>query len=105
MLVEDLIGNEMSVYMISELTISDPQEYSKYQDQFIGVFEKFDGKLLSVDDSPIVISGDWTASRSVLAEFPSMKAFKEWVMSEEYQNISKHREAASTAKTILVKSL
>lgn len=95
----------MSVYMISRMTIHDRDEYEKYADQFMGVFEKFDGKLLSVDDDPKVVAGEWSASRSVLMEFPSKAAWRAWITSPEYQEISKHRIAASEAEAILVNSL
>lgn len=95
----------MSVYMISRMTIHDRDEYEKYADQFMGVFEKFDGKLLSVDDDPKVVAGEWSASRSVLMEFPDKAAWRAWITSPEYKEISKHRIAASEAEAILVNSL
>lgn len=95
----------MSVYMISRMHIHDRDEYQKYADQFMDVFEKFDGKLLSVDDDPKVVAGDWSASRSVLMEFPDKAAWRAWITSPEYQEISKHRIIASEAEAILVNSL
>ena len=95
----------MSVYMISRMTIHDRDEYEKYAEQFMGVFAKFDGKLLSVDDDPKVVAGEWSASRSVLMEFPDKAAWRAWITSLEYQEISKHRIAASEAEAILVNSL
>ena len=47
----------MSVYMITRMTIHDRAEYDIYADQFMDVFEKFDGKLLSVDEDPQVVGG------------------------------------------------
>lgn len=95
----------MSVYMISRMAIHDRDEYQKYEDQFMDVFEKFDGKMLSVDEDPKVVAGEWTATRSVLIEFPDKAAWRAWITSPEYQEISKHRAAGSEAEAILVKSL
>lgn len=94
----------MTVYLISRLTIHDRTEYSKYEDQFMEVFERFDGKLLSVDEEPVNLAGEWTATRSVLIEFPSKRSALTWLTSDAYQAISKHREAGSTAESILVKA-
>ncbi|MFT5611954.1 MAG: hypothetical protein ACI9WC_002356 [Arenicella sp.] len=91
----------MTVYM---LTIHDRVEYEKYEEQFDGVFSKFDGKLLSVDDEPLVLAGEWEATRSVVIEFPSKGAAFAWMQSDDYQAISKHRNAGSTLSSILVKS-
>ena len=95
----------MSVYMITRMTIHDRAEYDIYADQFMEVFEKFDGKLLSVDEEPQVVGGDWNATRSVLIEFPDKPKLFEWLLSPEYTEIGKHRDAGATAETIIVKSL
>lgn len=94
----------MTVYILSRLTIHDRAEYEKYENQFDEVFSKFDGKLLSVDEEPLVLAGEWEATRSVLIEFPSKKEAFSWMQSDGYQEISRHRNAGSTMSSILVKS-
>lgn len=93
----------MTVYIVSRLTIHDRSEYDQYEAGFAEVFEKFDGKMLSVDEEPMVLAGEWEATRAVIIEFPSKKSALTWLMSPEYQEISKHREAGSTASSILIK--
>ena len=94
----------MAVYILSRLTIHDRDEYAKYESQFDEVFAKFDGSLLSVDEEPLVLAGEWQDTRSVIIEFPSKQAAFAWMQSAEYQRISKHRNAGSTMSSILVKS-
>ncbi len=93
----------MSVYILAQLTIHDRDEYSKYEDQFLDVFDQFDGALLSVDEEPKVLEGEWTATRSVLIEFPTQEKAMAWLRSDAYRAIAKHRIAASVANSILVK--
>ncbi|NNE57054.1 MAG: DUF1330 domain-containing protein [Hellea sp.] len=95
----------MSVYMIGQVTIKNPDEYWKYAELFMGVFEKFDGKVLSVEDNPKNVSGEWTASRSILLEFPDKTSWKAWISSPEYQKIAEHRIAGADVNAILVNSL
>ena len=95
----------MTVYIIARFTIHDRSEYDQYQSGFAEVFEKFDGKMLSVDEEPMVLAGEWEDTRSVVIEFPSKASALTWMMSEEYQAISKHRDAGSTATSILVKGV
>lgn len=95
----------MPVYMISRMTIHDRTEYDKYEEQFFGIFEKFEGKLLSVDEEPQVVAGEWSATRSVLMEFPDKPKLFEWLTSPEYKAIGKHRDAGSTAEAIIVKGM
>lgn len=95
----------MTVYMITQMTIHDRESYGKYEAGFMEVFEQFNGKMLSVDDDPQCVAGEWTASRSILMEFPDRAAWKAWITSPAYAEISKHRITASVANAILVKGL
>ena len=95
----------MPVYMITRMTIHARAEYDKYADRFMEIFDKFDGKLLSVDEEPQVVGGEWNATRSVLIEFPTKPKLFEWLLSPEYKEIGKFRDAGSTAESIIVKGL
>jgi len=95
----------MPVYMISRMTIHDRAEYDKYAARFMEIFEKFEGKMLSVDEEPQVVGGEWNATRSVLIEFPDKPKLFAWLTSSEYQEIGKFRDAGSTAEAIIVKGL
>ncbi|MFT5655531.1 MAG: hypothetical protein ACI9XU_001252 [Arenicella sp.] len=94
----------MTVDILSRLTIHDRVEHEKYEAQFDDVFSKFDCKLLSVDEEPLVLAGEWEATRSVVIEFPSKEAAFARMQSDDYQAISKHRNAGSTLSSMLVKS-
>jgi uncharacterized protein (DUF1330 family) len=63
--------NNNDCILLSRLTTHGRGEYAKYADQFEQVFSRFDGKLLSVDEEPLVLAGEWEATRSVVIEFPS----------------------------------
>lgn len=95
----------MSVYIIARFKIHDRSEYDRYSAGFAEVFQRFDGTMLSVDEDPMVLAGEWEDTRSVIIEFPSQEAALAWMNSDEYQAIAKHRDAGSTANSILVKSL
>ena len=95
----------MSVYIIARFKIHDRSEYDKYSAGFSEVFQKFDGKMLSVDEDPTVLSGDWDDTRSVITEFPSKESAEACMTSDDYQAIAKHRNAGSTVNSILVKGL
>jgi uncharacterized protein (DUF1330 family) len=95
----------MSVYFVAQITIHDRAGYSRYEAGFMPVFEKFNGRLLVVDESPEVVEGDWNCTRTVVIEFPNRDDAMAWAQSAEYQEIARHRWAASTANVALVKSL
>ena len=95
----------MSVYIIARFKIHDRSEYDKYSAGFLEVFEKFDGKMLSVDEDPMVLAGAWDDTRSVIIEFPSKESALAWLTSDDYQAIARHRNAGSTANSVLVEGL
>ena len=95
----------MPVYIIARFKIHDRSEYDTYSAGFSEVFQKFDGKMLSIDEDPTVLAGDWDDTRSGIIEFPSKESALAWMTSDDYQAIAKHRDAGSTANSILVKGL
>jgi uncharacterized protein (DUF1330 family) len=92
----------MPAYVIAKVTISDPNTYANYVNGFMAAFTPFGGKLLSVDEAPEVIEGEWRCTRTVLAEFPSKAVMKAWYASPAYQEVVQHRFAASTADIVLL---
>ncbi|MEX0941052.1 MAG: DUF1330 domain-containing protein [Pseudomonadales bacterium] len=95
----------MTVYLIAELNINDRERYGHYAAGFMDIFSKYEGKLLSVDESVQVLEGEWGCTRTVLIEFPSETSARDWYESDEYQQLAKHRLAASTANLVLLKGL
>ena len=95
----------MSVYLIAQLTFSDRKVYARYQERFIDVLRRFDGKLLAADESPEVLEGSWLSDKLVLLSFPDRDAFREWSESSAYQEILKDRKAGAHATVLLVKGL
>ena len=61
--------------------------------------------MLSVDEEPTILQGDFDFTRSVLIEFPSAEQAMAWMTSPEYQEIAQHRLEASVGNAIMVKKL
>jgi uncharacterized protein (DUF1330 family) len=95
----------MSYYFIAQIRIKDDIEYQKYIDKSGDIFKKYKGEYLSIDNSPMILEGDWNYTRTVLIKFNSIGDFNEWYNSAEYQNMLKHRLNAADCDTILVKGL
>ena len=93
----------MTVYVIVQLKMIDRAAYGRYQARFFDVFSKFEGQLLSADESPQVVEGSWDRDKVVLMSFPSETACRAWYSSPEYQEISKDRKAGATAIVLLAK--
>lgn len=93
----------MSVYIIAQINIHDREEYDRYEEGFDGVFEKYKGMVMTVDEDPVVLEGEWPYRRTVLLRFPSEEEARRWFDSEEYTELKKHRLAASEGNIIMVR--
>jgi uncharacterized protein (DUF1330 family) len=102
---EERAGDEMTVYAIAQLTITDRAAYNRYQAKFMPVMKQFQGRVLAADENPLVVEGEWDREKVVLLSFPDEKAFREWVKSPEYLEIAKDRKAGSSAVVLLVKGI
>lgn len=94
----------MSVYFIANIRINDADEYKKYIAGSAKVFERYNGKYITVDHNPTILEGNWNYSRLVMIEFPSRDALDAWYYSDEYQKILRHRLKAADCNTIIVES-
>jgi uncharacterized protein (DUF1330 family) len=65
----------MTLYAIAQLKMTDRAAYDRYQARFFDVFRKFNGRLLSADESPSVVEGDWNRDKLVLMSFPDEAAY------------------------------
>ena len=95
----------MSIYIVARINIRDRAEYANYEAGFLEVFSRYAGKMLSVEEAPEVLEGEWSCTRTVLIEFPGKEDALAWYRSEEYQTLAAHRYAASTADIALLAGL
>jgi uncharacterized protein (DUF1330 family) len=92
----------MSCYFIALIDIHDPAMYERYLAGFDEVFSKYQGQVVSVEDNPRILEGEWPAGRTVLIRFPNVQELQRWYGSEEYQRLALHRKEASKASIAIV---
>ncbi len=95
----------MTVYAVALLSIHDREEYANYEAGFLEIFARHDGKILSVDEAPEILEGEWPHTRTVLLEFPSAQALDDWYRSDDYQALAQHRFNASTGSIVRIQGL
>lgn len=87
-------------YVIITEDIKDPAgmaEYGKLAMKAMG-----GATILSVDQDPTVIEGEWSATQTVVLEFDSVDAAKEWYYSNAYQAAAKIRLGAAECNGVIV---
>ena len=95
----------MTVYAIATLNINDRERYAQYEAGFMDIFNAYNGAILAVDETPSALEGDWAFTRTVLLSFPSREDLDAWYQSDAYQEILKHRLAASSGNVVVIDAL
>jgi len=80
-------------------------DLASYGAGFMDIFQRYEGRLLSVEESPQTLEGAWDYTRTVLIEFPSEAQAKAWYHSDVYQALAQHRYAAADANIVMINGL
>lgn len=91
----------MPAYVVIDLSIADPAGFQEYVDGVMPLLEKASARNLLVDDSVLVLEGDWTPSTLVVHEFADRAAAQEFWDSPEYQPYKELRRRYSTVKVVV----
>ena len=90
-------------YIILTEHVNDPAGMTEYA--------KLAGKamagstLLSFDQKPEVLEGEWHGTQTVVLEFESVDAAREWYNSDAYQEAARLRQAAADCNGVIVSGL
>ena len=95
------------VYMIVNLKINDPNEYRVYEKGFFPFLKKHNGSFITFDDSPECLEGEQPIQfdRVIIFSFPSAQDANNWWNDDGYQELSKHRRAATEITLQKVKGM
>jgi len=91
-------------YVILTEAIKDPAGMAAYAKAAAAAMTK-GVTVLSVDQQPRVLEGDWHGDQTVVLEFESVDAARAWYESEEYQKATKLRQAAADCNAVIVAGL
>lgn len=92
----------MPAYVISMMSIHDPNTYKEYTDRTPPIVEKYGGKFLTRGEKYSCIEGKEYDGRLVILEFPSKENVEAWFKDPEYIEAMKFRHASSTMNYLLL---
>lgn len=97
----------ITTYMIVNIQINDPDEYKIYEKGFFPYLKKHNGSFITFDDTPQCLEGETPKQfdRVVLFSFPSEQNADNWWADKGYQELSKHRRAATEITLQKVKGM
>ncbi len=93
----------MSVYAIVQGKIENPELLSQYAAKAGATIGPYQGRVVAYDEEPVVIEGRMETPRTVVIEFPSMKEFRTWYESPEYQAVLPLRLKAAPGTLVVVR--
>jgi uncharacterized protein (DUF1330 family) len=92
----------MPVYLILDISITDPDVYGEFGARVPAVVEKYGGRYLARSAEVSTMVGDWRPERIVLIEFESIEPVQDFFASKEYQDLISIREQSATTRAIIV---
>ncbi len=95
----------MAAYVIVDIDVKEPVEYSKYKEMAAPVVAAFGGKYLARGGKVETLEGDWVAKRLVILQFESVARAKEWLNSKEYSAARALRHKTAKSNMIVVESV
>src|ERR1700736_1333782 len=100
----------MSAYLISQVEVLDAEAWENYRPRAARAIAQFGGRYLVRGAGADVIEADWPEEEPppqtvIVAEFPSMKALKDWYTSPQYAEAFAFRAAAVKRRMIFVAPL
>lgn len=92
----------MPAYVVSMMSITDPDTYRQYTDRTPPIVKKYGGRFLTRGEAVSCVEGQEYDGRMVILEFPSKADVEAWFADPEYQEAMTLRHAASTMHYLLL---
>ena len=92
----------MSVYLIADSEIHDPEAYKKYKEAAPKYVTRHGGEYCCRGGKFEVLVGDWNPTRLLVIKFPSRKAYDEFMTDPDYRPWKELRESVTTPRNILI---
>ena len=92
----------MAAYFIAQVSIQDRDVYQTYEQGFMAILDEYGGQLVSDDEQPLLLEGDWACTRTVLLRFETAEAGETWYHSDAYQTLAQARFQSATSNIVMV---
>ena len=87
----------MAGYVIAIVDVTNTEDYQEYARQVPATIAQYGGRYLVRSGKSDVREGEWSGTRTVILEFPSLARALEWYDSPEYTALRPIRQANSRA--------
>ncbi len=94
----------MAAYVVAQMLVHDLEKYLVYASQVGATIGNHGGKILTASEAE-VREGSPPFTRTVIGEFPTLEAGREWYESDEYQAILPLRLESTTGTLFFVEGI
>ena len=94
----------MAAYVVAQMHVHDLEKYLAYASQVGASVSSHGGKIVAASEAE-VREGEPPFTRTVIGEFPTLEAGREWYESEEYQAILPLRLESTTGSLFFVEGI
>ncbi len=95
----------MTAYILLDIEVQDAAGYEEYKKLAPASIEQYGGKYIVRGGKSETLEGDWTPSRVVVLQFPSVDQAKRWLNSPEYQEARAMRHQYARTQMVVVEGL
>jgi uncharacterized protein (DUF1330 family) len=95
----------MAAYLVADVEVVDPAGYDEYRTAVSATIAAHGGRYLARGGAAKALEGDWTPSRLVIIEFPSLAQLRAWYESPEYRPLRQVRQRTARSRMIVVEGL
>ncbi|MEO1062096.1 MAG: DUF1330 domain-containing protein [Actinomycetota bacterium] len=88
-------------YVVFTEAVHDPAALDAYVGPAGATVVAAGGTALVAGPASEVVEGEWHGEITVVLEFESLEAATTWYRSEEYQQLARHRQAATTSNVAI----
>lgn len=92
----------MSVYLIIEIKVTNPDLYGRYVAKVADVVLKHGGRYLVRGGKVTPFAGDWKPERMILIEFENMERLQGCFESAEYRRLAPLREQSTITRAVVL---
>ena len=95
----------MPAYLVADMHVTDPAGYEEYRRLAPIAIAKYGGRYLARAGETAILEGDWSPTRLVLLEFPSIEKAKAFYDSPEYRTARDSREGKGKFRMVVTEGL
>ena len=94
----------MPAYIAVDIMVKDPETYDRYKTMAPPSIAKYGGTYLTRGGATKPLEGNWTPTRFVILEFPTLEAAEAWWNSPEYAPAKALRQSCADTDMLLVEA-